>query len=88
MEIHPNTAKKYKIENNALVKLETKRGVAVVRSKYSYKIREDTVFVPFHWSGKQNINQITDDALDPHCKMPGFKICTARISSIVDLEKN
>ncbi|MCZ0755760.1 assimilatory nitrate reductase catalytic subunit NasC [Anoxybacillus sp. J5B_2022] len=88
MEIHPNTAKKYKIENNALVKIETKRGAAVVRSKYSYKIREDTVFVPFHWSGIQNINQITDDRLDPYCKMPGFKICAARIRSVVDLEKN
>ncbi|MGG3955194.1 nitrate reductase [Bhargavaea massiliensis] len=88
VEIHPNTAKKYKIENNTLVKLETKRGAAVVRSKYSYKIREDTVFVPFHWSGIQNINQITDDSLDPHCKMPGFKICAVRISPIVNLEKN
>lgn len=88
MEIHPNTAKKYKIENNALVKLETKRGYAIVRSKYSYKIREDTVFVPFHWSGFQNINQITDDELDPYCKMPGFKRCAARIIPVVDLERN
>ncbi|WP_339196294.1 nitrate reductase [Aeribacillus sp. FSL k6-2211] len=88
MEIHPNTAKKYKIEPNTLVKIETMRGSAVLRSKYSDRIREDTIFVPFHWSGMQNINHITDDRLDPHCKMPGFKRCVARISPVVDLQKN
>lgn len=87
IEIHPKTAKKYKIEPNVLVKIESARGSAVARSKYSLKIREDTIFAPFHWAQKQNINQVTDDDLDPVCKMPGFKVCAVRIRPLVNLEK-
>lgn len=88
VEIHPNTAKKLKIENNTLVKLKTELGTAVVRSKYSENIREDTLFVPFHWGGNQNVNRIINDDLDPFCKMPGFKLAVANIQPVVNLEKN
>lgn len=88
VEIHPKTAKRLKIENNSLVLLETERGTAIVRSKYTDKIREDTMFVPFHWGGEQNINRITNDELDPFCKMPGFKLSVANIKPLVNLDKN
>ena len=42
MEIHPKTAKKYRIEDSSLIKLESKRGSIVVRSKLTTDIREDT----------------------------------------------
>ncbi|MCM3718805.1 assimilatory nitrate reductase catalytic subunit NasC [Fictibacillus phosphorivorans] len=88
LEIHPDTAKKYKVENHALVKLSSKRGQIIVRSKYSNKIREDTVFVPFHWGDDQNVNKITHEALDPTCKMPGFKVCAVSVSPVIDLSIN
>ncbi|MFC4767474.1 assimilatory nitrate reductase catalytic subunit NasC [Effusibacillus consociatus] len=85
LEIHPETAKKYKIENNSLVKLESKRGSIVVRSKLTSEIREDTVFVPMHWGDSQSVNKITNQALDPTCKMPGFKVCAVKANPLVDL---
>ncbi len=88
LEIHPTTAKKYKIENQVLVKITSKRGQITVRSKYTDKIREDTVFVPFHWGDDQNVNQITHEALDPTCKMPGFKVCAVNVSPATDLSIN
>ncbi|WP_221565792.1 molybdopterin oxidoreductase family protein [Alkalihalobacillus sp. TS-13] len=88
LEIHPDTAKKYKIENHALVKLTSKRGQITVRSKYTNKIREDTVFVPFHWGDDQNVNRLTHEALDPTCKMPGFKVCAVKVSPFIDLTLN
>jgi assimilatory nitrate reductase catalytic subunit len=83
MEIHPTTAKKHQIEDGTLVKLESKRGVIYVRSRFSSEIREDTVFVPMHWGDTQNVNKITLDALDPTCKMPGFKVCAVKVSPLV-----
>lgn len=83
MEIHPKTAKKYRIEEAALVKLASKRGEIYVRSRYSSEIREDTVFVPMHWGDTQNVNKITNDALDPTCRMPGFKVCAVKVSPLV-----
>ena len=84
MEIHPKTAKKYRIEDASLIKLESKRGSIVVRSKLTTDIREDTVFVPMHWGDIQNVNKITNQALDPTCRMPGFKVCAVHVKSIVE----
>lgn len=85
MEIHPATAKKYRISDQSLVKIESRRGSIIVRSKWSETIRNDTVFVPFHWSDSQNVNLLVSDELDPDCKMPGFKVSAVRVSPAIDL---
>ncbi|WP_243735280.1 assimilatory nitrate reductase catalytic subunit NasC [Paenibacillus turpanensis] len=85
VEIHPKTAERYGIGDTELVKLESKRGSIVVRSKLSSAIREDTVFVPMHWGDLQNVNKITNQALDPTCKMPGFKVCAVKVEPLVRL---
>lgn len=82
LEIHPETAKKYEIEPNSLVTVASKRGKITVRSKISEKIRQDTVFVPFHWAEDQNVNMLVGEDLDPTCKMPGFKVSTVNIRQI------
>ena len=41
-------------------------------------IREDTVFVPFHWRGEPSANRLTNAALDPISRMPEFKVCAVR----------
>jgi assimilatory nitrate reductase catalytic subunit len=83
VEIHPKTAKKYKIVDEMLVHLESKRGNIVVRSKITSDIREDTVFVPMHWGNIQSVNKVTNQALDPTCKMPGFKVCAVHIRPLI-----
>ncbi len=40
-------------------------------------IREDAIFVPFHWGGMQSVNRLTNPALDPISRMPEFKVCAA-----------
>ncbi|PLR66601.1 assimilatory nitrate reductase catalytic subunit NasC [Bacillus sp. UMB0893] len=82
MEIHPKTAKEYHIPNHTLVKIESRRGSIIVRSKWSEKIRPDTVFVPFHWADSQNINLLVSKDLDPACKMPGFKVSAVNIKPV------
>ena len=82
LEIHPETAKKYEIEPNSLVAVTSKRGKIMVRSKISEKIRQDTVFVPFHWAEDQNVNMLVGEDLDPTCKMPGFKVSAVNIKQI------
>lgn len=83
VEIHPSTARKYRIEEGVLVRLESRRGSIVVRGKLTSEIREDTVFVPMHWGNVQSVNKITNHALDPTCKMPGFKVCAVHIKPLV-----
>ncbi|OAH54313.1 MULTISPECIES: molybdopterin oxidoreductase family protein [Bacillaceae] len=83
IEIHPKTARKLNIRDETLVKVKSRRGEIVVRSKLTASIREDTVFVPMHWSGIQNINKLTNEELDPTCKMPGFKVCAVSVTPLL-----
>ena len=79
VEIHPTTAKSYGLVNSDTAKLTTPRGSALFTVKVTASIREDTVFVPFHWSGQQSVNRLTNPALDPTSRMPEFKVCAVRI---------
>ncbi|RED64632.1 assimilatory nitrate reductase catalytic subunit NasC [Cohnella lupini] len=79
VEIHPRTARKLGIKDQSLVRLRSRRGDIVVRSRYSAGIREDAVFVPMHWGDVQNVNKVTNPALDPTCRMPGFKSCAVNV---------
>ncbi|MED1470738.1 assimilatory nitrate reductase catalytic subunit NasC [Bacillus salipaludis] len=87
MEIHPTTARKYQISDQSLVKIKSRRGSIVVRSKWSETIRQDTVFVPFHWADSQNVNLLVSNELDPDCRMPGFKVSAVRVSPVIDFYK-
>ena len=51
-----------------------------MRARLASTIRPDTVFAPFHWSGGQTINALTNPALDPASRMPEFKVCAVRLA--------
>ena len=80
-EIHPVPARRAGIVDGTLVTLVTRRGSATARARLTRDIREDTVFVPFHWGGVASINRLTNPALDPTSRMPEFKVCAVRIES-------
>jgi len=79
VEIHPTTARSYGLAHGDMAKLTTRRGVALFTVKVTTTIREDTIFVPFHWGGRQSVNRLTNPALDPTSRMPEFKVCAVRI---------
>lgn len=79
LEVHPKTAHRYGIEHDELVTLKTRRGEAQYRVKIIEAIREDTLFVPYHWGKEESINLLTNPALDPYSKMPEFKACACQI---------
>ena len=79
VEIHPTTARSYGLAPGDTAKLTTPRGSALFTVKVTASIRQDTVFVPFHWSGQQSVNRLTNPALDPTSRMPEFKVCAVRI---------
>jgi assimilatory nitrate reductase catalytic subunit len=76
-EIHPDLARRHGIADGDLVELRSRRGSAVLRARLSDGIRPDTIFAPFHWPGA---NALTNPALDPHSRMPAFKVCAVAIA--------
>ena len=81
-ELHPATARRYGLWDGAAVRLTSRRGCANFRLKLTRGIREDTVFVPFHWAGQEAANRLTNPALDPTSRMPEFKVCAVSIQRI------
>jgi assimilatory nitrate reductase catalytic subunit len=80
-EMHPRAARRSGLADGGEVTIETRRGRASFRLKTTQRIREDTIFVPFHWADEQSVNRLTNPALDPISKMPEFKVCAARVSA-------
>lgn len=79
VEIHPLTAKRFGVGKGDRVWLRTRRDAAIFKVKLTTDIREDSVFLPFHWGGRQSANLLTNPALDPISKMPEFKVCAVRL---------
>jgi assimilatory nitrate reductase catalytic subunit len=84
VEMHPAAAQRARIADGALVTLASRRGTAVARARLTREIREDTVFVAFHWGGAGSINRLTNPALDPSSRMPEFKVCAVRVEPHAD----
>ncbi len=82
LEIHPKTAAQYKIKDRELVRVSTRRGSAEFPAQLVETIREDTVFVPYHWPGRKSVNQLTSGHLDPVSKIPEFKVCACKLEPL------
>jgi assimilatory nitrate reductase catalytic subunit len=80
--IHPVTARLFRLTGGEHVTLTTRRGSATFKLKVTRGLREDTVFVPFHWGGDQSANRLTNAALDPISRMPEFKVCAVRVDAV------
>lgn len=79
LEIHPALAARLGIRDRELVRVVTRRGSAEFPAQVVTTIREDTVFVPYHWPGRKSINRLTSGHLDPVSKIPEFKVSTCRL---------
>lgn len=79
VELHPDLAERLGIEDGAEVRVESRRAAVTLRARLTDAVRDDTVFVPFHWPGEGRANLLTNPALDPVSRMPEFKVCAVRV---------
>ncbi len=84
VQLHPSLARRLGISASDMVELTTRRGAAVFRAQITDAIRPEVLFVPFHWGGASNANSLTDPALDPHSRMPEFKVCAVAARRVGD----
>jgi assimilatory nitrate reductase catalytic subunit len=85
-ELHPLLARRHGLAEGGRVRIATRRGWAEFRVRLVQGLRQDTVFVPFHWGGTGSANRLTNAALDPVSRMPEFKVCAARIEPAASTE--
>jgi len=79
IEMHPRLADKLGIRDGDWATVESRRGNATLRAMVVTTIRPDTIFIPYHWPGRQSANQLTISAQDPISKIPEYKVCAVRL---------
>ncbi len=79
VEITPQDAGKYEVEDGAIVDIGSRRGTIRARIKISHKAVTGTVFIPFHYAAAA-ANRLTNAALDPISGIPEFKVCAVKIA--------
>jgi formate dehydrogenase alpha subunit len=78
-EINPNDARRLGIENEAKVRISTRRGEIMTTAKVTERVAEGSVFAPFHFA-EAAANKLTNDVLDPKAKIPELKVAACRLS--------
>lgn len=85
VEIHPDDAKAYGINNGDLVKMISRRGFNILPARVVKGSLPGILFVPwFDQDWDRMINRVTIDAFDDGSKQPEFKICAVRIERAGD----
>jgi len=79
VEIHPTDAAQLGIVEGEAVAVTTARGNTTARARITDKVRAGAAFMPFHFSGT---NQLTLDALDAEAKIPEFKVAASSIGKV------
>ena len=78
VEINVEDAKLLGIADRAKIRISTRRGSIEALAQVTDRIIRGTIFVPFHFY-EASVNLLTNPALDPHAKIPEFKVCAAKM---------
>jgi anaerobic selenocysteine-containing dehydrogenase len=79
MEIHPDTANTYGVDDGKEAIVESKRGRVRIKAAYNEGMLPGIVHLPHGWD-EANCNELTDDeARDPVSGFPGLKSSLCRI---------
>ena len=72
-ELHPATASRLGLGDGDPVAVSNERGTVHAHLRLTSGIRLDTLFLPFHYSGAECTNLLTEAVVDPVSRMPEFK---------------
>ena len=82
VEMHPEDAQSLGLEDNEVVRASSRRGTIQLPVRYTDRVQRGLVFIPFHYR-EAAANLLTNDALDPKCKIAEAKVCAIKIEKIV-----
>jgi len=84
VEICPDDAAKLGISDGETVRAVSRRGSISLPAFVTERVSSGLVFIPFHYR-EAAANLLTNDALDPVCKIPEAKVCAVRLEKISEI---
>lgn len=86
IEIHPDDAKRYKLEENKLARLHNQYGEFIGRVKLDANMRHGVIFSPIHWNDqyalKGRVSSVVNPVVDPVSGQPESKSTPVAIEPI------
>lgn len=81
VQVHPVVARDAGLADGDPVRVVSRRGTVEAVVRCDEDMRTDTLFLPFHFGGDGRANLLTLPELDPHSRMPEFKVCAVRLEA-------
>jgi len=78
VEMNPEDAERLKIKDGEQVNVASRRGTITLPVFVTDRISPGVTFIPFHYR-EAAANLLTNDALDPDCKIPEAKVCAVKV---------
>ena len=78
VDVHPNDAERYGIEDGDYVKLKSRRGEITLLAQVTEDIKEGVVWTTPHFAAA-SANRLTNDVLDERAKIPEYKAAAAEV---------
>jgi len=82
IEMNPVDAERLQIKDGEQVQVASRRGRITLPVLVTDRISSGVTFIPFHYK-EAAANLLTNDALDPDCKIPEAKVCAVRVDKTV-----
>ncbi|WP_280536322.1 formate dehydrogenase subunit alpha [Halopenitus sp. POP-27] len=83
VDIHPNDAERYGVEDGDYVRITSRRGEIEVKAQVTEDIKEGVIWTTPHFAAASG-NVLTNDVLDERAKIPEYKAAAAEIEASVD----
>ena len=78
IEMNPADAERLQLKDGEQVQVASRRGRITLPVLVTDRINSGVTFIPFHYK-EAAANLLTNDALDPDCKIPEAKVCAVRV---------
>lgn len=78
IELNPADASELAVEHGEMLKVSSRRGTIDIKAKVTEIVPPGVVFIPFHYT-EAAANILTNDAMDPVCKIMEAKVCAVKI---------
>jgi sulfite reductase (NADPH) flavoprotein alpha-component len=86
VEINPEDAVSLNLEEGSLVKVSSRRGMAIYPAQITLRVRPGDCFAPFHWNDlfgeNLAVNATTNEAVDPISLQPEFKFTSVALAKV------
>ncbi len=86
VQVHPDDAKKYGINDQELVWVVSRRGKVITRINVNDRVNQGAVYMTYQW-WIGACNELTADHLDPISKTPEYKYSAVKLEAIADQDK-